>query len=132
MVLGPKKEDLVATGSTDTHEGSIGITADGEIEGNAYNPMGDAGILHWQAGFIDSAGIEHHRDNSFFAAVEMTRMPMVLTDPNKPDNPIIFANGAFFDGNQCLVVGSQPQDQFAVQRLGKAGVGDGGVKAAGR
>ena len=33
----------------------------------------------------------------FFAAAEMTRMPMVVTDPNLPDNPIVFANGAFCD-----------------------------------
>ncbi|RYY35897.1 MAG: PAS domain-containing protein, partial [Sphingomonadales bacterium] len=31
----------------------------------------------------------------FFAAVETTRMPMVVTDPHKPDNPIIFCNRAF-------------------------------------
>ncbi|MFD0938580.1 hybrid sensor histidine kinase/response regulator [Methylobacterium trifolii] len=31
----------------------------------------------------------------FFAAVETTRMPMIVTDPRRPDNPIIFANNAF-------------------------------------
>ena len=31
----------------------------------------------------------------FFAAVKTTRMPMVVTDPNLPDNPIIFSNTAF-------------------------------------
>lgn len=31
----------------------------------------------------------------FFAAVETTRMPMIVTDPNQPDNPIIFVNKAF-------------------------------------
>lgn len=31
----------------------------------------------------------------FFAAVKTTRMPMVVTDPNQPDNPIIFSNTAF-------------------------------------
>ena len=31
----------------------------------------------------------------FFAAVQKTRMPMVVTDPHQPDNPIIFANEAF-------------------------------------
>lgn len=31
----------------------------------------------------------------FFAAVETTRMPMILTDPRQPDNPIVFANAAF-------------------------------------
>ncbi len=37
------------------------------------------------------------RGGVFFAAIEMTRMPMVLTDPNLPDNPIVFANNAFED-----------------------------------
>ena len=31
----------------------------------------------------------------FFAAVETTRMPMIVTDPHQSDNPIIFANNAF-------------------------------------
>jgi len=31
----------------------------------------------------------------FFAAVKTTRMPMVVTDPHRPDNPIIFCNEAF-------------------------------------
>lgn len=35
--------------------------------------------------------------NIFFAAVETTRMPMVVTDPNRDDNPIIFANHAFLE-----------------------------------
>jgi PAS domain S-box-containing protein len=35
------------------------------------------------------------RDDIFFAAVELTRMPMIVTDPNQPDNPIVFANEAF-------------------------------------
>jgi PAS domain S-box-containing protein len=35
----------------------------------------------------------HH--DIFFAAVETTRMPMIVTDPHQPDNPIIFANRAF-------------------------------------
>ena len=35
------------------------------------------------------------QDDIFFAAVEMTRMPMIVTDPNQDDNPIVFANVAF-------------------------------------
>jgi PAS domain S-box-containing protein len=31
----------------------------------------------------------------FFAAVQTTRMPMIVTDPHQPDNPIIFCNEAF-------------------------------------
>lgn len=37
------------------------------------------------------------RGDPFAAAVRATRMPMVITDPNQPDNPIIFCNQAFQD-----------------------------------
>lgn len=30
-------------------------------------------------------------------AVERTRMPMVVSDPRQPDNPIVLANQAFLD-----------------------------------
>ncbi|KQQ34787.1 histidine kinase [Methylobacterium sp. Leaf125] len=30
-----------------------------------------------------------------FTAAEKTRMPQIITDPNQPDNPIVFANRAF-------------------------------------
>ena len=46
-----------------------------------------------------------HRTDIFFAAVEKTRMPMIVTDPNKPDNPIIFANNAFL-----AMTGYTPQE----------------------
>jgi PAS domain S-box-containing protein len=39
--------------------------------------------------------ISDHRDDIFFAAVSTTRMPMIVTDPHQPDNPVIFANHAF-------------------------------------
>ena len=41
------------------------------------------------------AGVEDTHNDLFFAAVETTRMPMTVTDPNQPDNPIIFINPAF-------------------------------------
>ena len=41
-----------------------------------------------------SGVVDQHHD-IFFAAVETTRMPMIVTDPHQPDNPIIFANRAF-------------------------------------
>lgn len=40
----------------------------------------------------------HHESGEgdpFAAAVRATRMPMVITDPQRPDNPIIFCNEAF-------------------------------------
>ncbi|WP_232628296.1 histidine kinase famiy protein [Methylobacterium sp. Leaf118] len=33
----------------------------------------------------------------FFAAVEMTRMPMTVVDPNQADHPIVFVNQAFLE-----------------------------------
>ncbi|MCJ2133062.1 PAS domain-containing protein [Methylobacterium sp. J-026] len=39
--------------------------------------------------------VTDRRSDIFFAAVETTRMPMIVTDPRQPDNPIIFANRAF-------------------------------------
>ncbi|MFC5461329.1 histidine kinase famiy protein [Massilia niabensis] len=75
---------------------SVGVPAEGQLDGSAYNPLGNPGMKHWQAGYIDHAGLED-RGNIFFAAVEMTRMPMVVTDPRQPDNPIVFANRAFLD-----------------------------------
>ena len=38
---------------------------------------------------------KNRQSEVFFAAVETTRMPMIVTDPHQPDNPIIFANQAF-------------------------------------
>lgn len=34
-------------------------------------------------------------DNPFAAAFAATRMPMLVTDPNQPDNPIVYVNNAF-------------------------------------
>jgi PAS domain S-box-containing protein len=76
---------------------SVGVPAEGELEGSAFNPLGaSTGMKHWQAGYIEEPGFGD-RGNIFFAAVEMTRMPMVVTDPRQPDDPIVFANRAFLD-----------------------------------
>lgn len=47
----------------------------------------------WQ--LTDALGNEHGRGDPFAAAVRATRMPMVITDPGQPDNPIVFVNEAF-------------------------------------
>ena len=44
---------------------------------------------------ISYTGMDHPGEDMFFAAVEITRMPMTVTDPHQPDNPIVFANKAF-------------------------------------
>ncbi|GAA3720528.1 histidine kinase dimerization/phosphoacceptor domain -containing protein [Sphingomonas cynarae] len=38
---------------------------------------------------------DHGRADPFAAAVRATRMPMVITDPARDDNPIVFCNEAF-------------------------------------
>ncbi len=94
MTTGSKAED--DDRPLDSQGGSSGLPASGELEGNAYNPLGNPGEQHWQAGFISRAGLQE-RDNVFFAAIEMTRMPMAITDPNQHDNPVVFVNRAFLD-----------------------------------
>ncbi|WP_027867807.1 histidine kinase famiy protein [Massilia alkalitolerans] len=97
MATGSDKEDHLSKPLDMQGNGqSMGVQAVGEVEGNAITPTGGPGVNHWQAGYIGHRGLDE-RSNIFFAAVEMTRMPMIITDPNQDDNPIVFANGAFFD-----------------------------------
>ena len=60
-------------------------------------------------------------------AFEKTRMPMILTDPNMPDDPIIFVNRAFQDlsgysadelvGRNCRFLQAPDTDPWQVQRI---------------
>ncbi|VVB44161.1 Blue-light-activated histidine kinase / Response regulator [Beijerinckiaceae bacterium RH AL1] len=61
------------------------------------DPIGpDAGPLRQRVTIETGDGplTDRHGD-IFFAAVETTRMPMIVTDPRREDNPIVFANRAF-------------------------------------
>lgn len=70
------------------------------------------------------------RGDPFAAAVRATRMPMVITDPNLPDNPIVFANEAFqalcgygrdeIVGHNCRFLQGPDTDRTAVDRIGRA------------
>lgn len=62
----------------------------------AREPIETRGLHHWREATITEPGLDD-RGNVFFAAIEMTRMPMILTDPHQDDNPIVFANKAFLD-----------------------------------
>ncbi len=75
---------------------SSGVPAAGTLDKGAPEPLGAPGLRHWRESTITEPGLDN-RGNVFFAAVEMTRMPMILTDPNQADNPIVFANKAFLD-----------------------------------
>ena len=108
---------------------SVGVPADGELEGSVFNPLGNPGLRHWQASYIDKEGLED-RGNIFFAAVEMTRMPMLVTDPRQPDNPIVFVNRAFLDltlykeedilGRNCRFLQGPQTDPATVDEIRKA------------
>ncbi|GJE17008.1 PAS domain S-box protein [Methylobacterium marchantiae] len=62
-----------------------------------------------------------------FTAAEKTRMPQIITDPNLPDNPIVFANRAFLDlcgysaeelvGRNCRFLQGPATDPADVARL---------------
>ena len=44
---------------------------------------------------VIAAGQGHGGQDVFFAAVQMSRMPMLLTDPHRAGDPIVFCNQAF-------------------------------------
>lgn len=130
MVMGPDTKDARNQGMEEQGGGqSFGVPAAGEIEGNAYEPMGNPGVNHWQASYIKRDGLDD-RGNIFFAAVEMTRMPMTVTDPRRPDNPIVFCNGAFLDltlykeddviGRNCRFLQGPQTDRRTVDEVRKA------------
>ncbi|WP_421957973.1 hybrid sensor histidine kinase/response regulator [Pseudomonas ovata] len=82
---------------------------------------------------VDNAAtgdLSHQGKNIFFAAVETTRMPMIVTDPNRPDNPIIFANQAFLKmtgysdaevlGHNCRFLQGPETDQQIIADIRQA------------
>ncbi|WP_254051271.1 histidine kinase famiy protein [Stenotrophomonas sp. ESTM1D_MKCIP4_1] len=70
------------------------------------------------------------RSDIFFSAVETTRMPMIITDPHQPDNPIIFANRAFVEmtgyerdeliGRNCRFLQGPDTDADAIAEIREA------------
>lgn len=73
---------------------------------------------------------EQGRGDPFAAAIRGTRMPMIITDPRKPDNPIVFANQAFQNltgysrgevlGRNCRFLQGPETDREVVRAIGEA------------
>jgi PAS domain S-box-containing protein len=116
----PSRRDVEGGGQ------SIGIPAEGAMDVGAREPIETRGLHHWREATITRAGLGD-RGNVFFAAIEMTRMPMILTDPHQPDNPIVFANKAFLDltlyeeaevlGRNCRFLQGAQTDREMVRQL---------------
>lgn len=72
----------------------------------------------------------HPSEDPFAAAFKATRMPMLITDPRQPDNPIIFCNQAFSNltgystdeliGRNCRLLQGPQTDSGAIARLREA------------
>ncbi|UZK69702.1 histidine kinase famiy protein [Sphingomonas sp. S1-29] len=78
----------------------------------------------------DGSSPSNAQHDIFFAAVETTRMPMVVTDPAEPDNPIIFCNAAFIRmtgysreeivGRNCRFLQGDETDPAAIDQIRQA------------
>jgi PAS domain S-box-containing protein len=74
--------------------------------------------------------IEHGKGDPFAAAIRATRMAMIITDPRREDNPIVFVNDAFLRlsgysrdeviGNNCRFLQGPDTDRSTVDRLREA------------
>ncbi len=72
--------------------------------------------------------------NPFVAAVRATRMPMIITNPRQPDNPVVFANDAFCRltgygreeilGRNCRFLQGPGSDPAVVGRIRAAVAGE--------
>ncbi|MBB3695058.1 histidine kinase famiy protein [Sphingomonas sp. BK580] len=105
---------------------AAGKQAEGTMDTGANEPIERSGLHHWRESTITDPDL-NDRGGVFFAAIEMTRMPMILTDPNLDDNPIVFANKAFLDltgyeeeeilGRNCRFLQGSQTDRNAVAEL---------------
>lgn len=108
---------------------AAGRPSQGTMDVGQSEPIERPGLHHWRESTITDPDL-NDRGGVFFAAVEMTRMPMILTDPNQHDNPIVFANKAFLDltgyeedevlGRNCRFLQGAQTDRNAVAELRSA------------
>ncbi|MET0309241.1 MAG: histidine kinase famiy protein [Sphingomonas sp.] len=105
---------------------ATGVPAADLEDRTSYSPTGGKSQHHWKSSTVAEPGLGQ-RGTVFFAALQMTRMPMIITDPQQPDNPIVFANKAFLDltgytepeimGRNCRFLQGADTDRNAVRDL---------------
>ncbi|MFM9974371.1 MAG: PAS domain-containing protein [Beijerinckiaceae bacterium] len=74
--------------------------------------------------------VRQGKSEPFSAAIRASRMPMVLTDPHQPDNPIIYANQAFLNltgysreevtGKNCRFLQGKDTDIQSTRKIAQA------------
>lgn len=116
----------MAGGGESAPRPDAGSGADRSVAGTAGGLAEAPGVARWPGDVVSRPGFDE-RGNIFFAAVEMTRMPMIVTDPKLPDNPIAFANHAFVDltgyvkeeivGRNCRFLQGPRTDREAVDEI---------------
>ncbi len=83
------------------------LLADSEREVAKLREGGSGTVReHDEARIVDEISGDDGGTNPFAAAVRATRMPMVISNPRLPDNPIVFVNDAF-----CRLCG-YPRDEI--------------------
>ena len=85
---------------------------------------------HVQSSDAGEHAISGHRSDIFFAAIEATRMPMLVTDPRQEDNPVVFVNPAFISmsgysadevlGRNCRFLQGPDTDPDAIAEIREA------------
>lgn len=100
-----------------------------ETQGSDLDP---ADLFHHTGGGrnVVASGQGHDGHDIFFAAVQMSRMPMILADPHQNDCPIIFCNQAFEKltgyaqeeilGRNCRFLQGADTDRETVDRIRNA------------
>lgn len=78
----------------------------------------------------DDLMVEHGKGDPFAAAIRATRMAMIVTDPRRDDNPIVFVNDAFLKlsgygrdeimGTNCRFLQGADTDRGAVRQIREA------------
>ena len=75
----------------------------------------------------DDLHVEHGKGDPFAAAIRATRMSMIITDPRRADNPIVFVNDAFLRlsgygrdeviGKNCRFLQGPKTDKAAIAEI---------------
>src|SRR5829696_6929482 len=92
--------------------------AEGMTDDEKGRPDGEGGAVLGKSGLDPAA---------FQAAVQMTRMRMVLVDPSREDCPVVYCNGAFCEmtgydqeevvGRNCRFLQGPDTDAATVRRI---------------